>query len=204
MVAEAAPARRPAAAGWWRRAAILLGIAIAVPLSAQPVGDREMQVEAAFLVNFVRYAEWPRQRFDGPDDPYVIAVVGSDTVADTIAAIARAAGPIQGRRIEVRRVELRGSASERRAATEYLRNSHVAFLPAGGRASPRELLRILGDAPVLTVSDAPGFAAAGGMLGLVRAGPRMAFEANPGAMQACGVSLSAKVLKLARIREGGP
>ena len=66
MVAEAAPARRPAAAGWWRRAALLLGIAIAVPLSAQPVGDREMQVEAAFLVNFVRYAEWPRQRFDGP------------------------------------------------------------------------------------------------------------------------------------------
>ena len=56
--------------------------------------------------------------------------------------------------------------------------------------------------PVLTVSDVPGFAAQGGMLGLVRSGRHMAFEANPDAIRNGGVSLSAKVLKLARIREG--
>jgi len=194
---------RPAAS-WWRGAALLLGIALGWPLAAQPVGDRAMQVEAAFLVNFVRYADWPRHRFDGPADPYVIAVIGSETAADTIAAVARAAGPIQGRHVEVRRVELAGAGSARRAALERLRSAHVAFLQATAGTTPRELLRALGDAPVLTVSDARGFAAEGGMLGLVRSGQRMAFEANPGAIQAGGVSLSAKVLKLARIREGAP
>ena len=87
---------------WWRRAALLLvGVASVLPLAAQPVGDRELQVEAACLVNFVRYADWPRQQFTSASDPYVIAVLGSDTVVDTVAAIARAAGPIQGRRIDV-------------------------------------------------------------------------------------------------------
>ena len=56
---------------------------------------------------------------------------------------------------------------------------------------------------MLTVGDEPDFAARGGMLGLVRAGDRtLAFEANPEQIQAAGVQLSAKVLKLARIRRG--
>jgi hypothetical protein len=182
---------------------LVLGLLLGAALPAQPVGDREMQVEAAFLVNFVRYADWPRQRFSTPTDPYVIAVVGSRTAADTVAAVAGAAGLIQGRRIEVRHVDLHGSAEQRRKAGERLRASHLVFLPAAADASPRELLRALDGAAVLTVSDVPGFAADGGMLGLVRAGPRLVFEANPRAIQASGVSLSAKVLKLARIREGG-
>ena len=181
---------------WRRRAALLLvGVASVLPLAAQPVGDRELQVEAAFLVNFVRYAEWPRQQFTSASDPYVIAVLGSDTVVDTVAAIARAAGPIQGRRIEVKPLDL-----DRRGARGSLRDSHVVFLHASAKATPRELLRAVEGMPVLTVSDVPGFAAEGGMLGLVRRGRHMAFEANPDAIRDGGVSLSAKVLKLARIR----
>ena len=183
--------------GWWRRAALLLGVALVMPLAAQPLGNRELQLEAAFLVNFVRYAEWPRQRFTGASDPYVIAVLGSETTVDTVAAIARAAGPIQGRRIEVKPVDL-----FRRGAGDRLRDSHVVFLQASAKATPRELLRAVDGMPVLTVSDVPGFAAQGGMLGLVRSGRHMAFEANPDAIRNGGVSLSAKVLKLARIREG--
>lgn len=191
---------------WLRGAAWLLGAALVAPLLAQPVGDREMQVEAAFLVNFVRYAQWPAGRFDGPGDPYVIAVVGAGNTADTVAAVARAAGPIQGRSIEVRSVDLdapRGS-ERRRAALARLRGSHLAFLPESASASTREFLEALQGAPVLTVGDGTGFVARGGMLGLVRFGPRIAFEANPVAIQAHGLGLSAKVLKLARIREVQP
>ncbi|HET7655901.1 MAG TPA: YfiR family protein [Luteimonas sp.] len=189
---------------WWRRAGWLLGLALCLPLAAQPLGNRERQVEAAFLVNFVRYAEWPRQRFTGEGDPYVIAVVGSQDATDTVAAIARAAGPIQGRRIEVRRVDLDVRGARREAAARRLRAAHVAFLSSDAATTAEQLLGVLDGAPVLTVSDVPGFVEAGGMLGLVRAGPHMAFEANPRAINACGLGLSAKVLKLARIREPVP
>lgn len=204
MATEAAAARNTQRPTRSWRAACLLGLALCLPLAAQPLGNREREVEAAFLVNFVRYAEWPRQRFSGEADPYVIAVVGSQEATDTVAAIARAAGPIQGRRIEVWRVDLDGHGARREVAKMRLREAHVAFLPAEAATSPRELLGALDGAPVLTVSDVPGFVRDGGMLGLVRAGPHMVFEANPRAIDACGLGLSAKVLKLARIREPAP
>ncbi len=208
MAADGATPGVPAPRAWLRGAAWLLGLALGAPLLAQPIGDREMQVEAAFLVNFVRYAEWPAHRFADPDAPYVIAVVdgGARTATDTIAAIARAAGPIQGRRIEVRAVDLTGrkGSEQRKAALARLRASHLAFLPSTSPASTAEFLAALEGSPVLTVGDAKGFVAAGGMLGLVRSGPRVAFEANPEAIQAGGLGLSAKVLKLARIRQGRP
>lgn len=197
-----------ARSGWLRRIALTAGLVLGTSLAAQPVGDRQMQVEAAFLVNFVRYAEWPARRFDNAADPYVIAVVGPESGAavDTVAAIARAAGPIQGRRIEVRSVELAGrpGSEARRAAIARLRASHLAFLPSTAVTSPRAFLEAVEGSPVLTVGDGKDFVASGGMLGLVRSGPRIVFEANPRAIQAGGVGLSAKVLKLARIREGQP
>jgi len=57
---------------------------------------------------------------------------------------------------------------------------------------------------VLTVGDATGFAAAGGMLGLVRVQEHLAFEANPEAIHDARLLVSAKVLKLARIRRTAP
>ena len=44
----------------------------------------------------------------------------------------------------------------------------------------------------------------GGMLGLVRVDRHLAFEANPDEIRAAGLSVSAKVLKLARIRRSAP
>ncbi len=52
---------------------------------------------------------------------------------------------------------------------------------------------------MLTVSDVPGFAQSGGMLGLVRRSGSIVFEANPVAIRNSRLMLSAKVLKLARI-----
>ena len=64
--------------------------------------------------------------------------------------------------------------------------------------------RLLDGAPVLTVGDSTGFATAGGMLGLVRVDRHLAFEANPQEIRAAGLVVSAKVLKLARIRRTAP
>lgn len=187
-------------------ASALVMLASALPLAAQPASEREVQVEAAFLVNFVRYADWPAWRFDNPASPYVVAVVGTPAVANEIAAVAAAAGNIQGRRIEVRRVEFprHRDAATRKAVAAQLCASHVVFVQASGKAMPGDVLPMVAASPVLTVSDIPGFAGRGGMLGLVREGPHFGIEANPAAIRAAGVSVSAKVLKLAHIRRSTP
>jgi hypothetical protein len=166
-------------------------------------GDRELQVEAAFLVNFVRYTDWPPGRLGPAGAPYIVSVIGSEDDASDIAAVAAAAGPIGGRRIEVRRVAP-ASLSLRADASGVLQASHVVFVREDSGVRCATVRRLLGGAPVLTVGDATGFAAAGGMLGLVRVQEHLAFEANPEAIHDARLLVSAKVLKLARIRRTAP
>lgn len=172
----------------------------------------ETELEAAYLVNFLRYTEWPARSFDGPDAPLVISVVGDAAVAQTIRAVAAAAAKIGGRAIEVRWVEgARGSraapfdSARDRANLLQMRRSHMIFFHASAGNVPTQALTDLWGQPVLTVSDVPEFTRAGGMLGLVRSSGQLAFEANPVAIRNSHLLLSAKVLKLARRTEGsGP
>jgi hypothetical protein len=200
-------ARPPAIArGAWRRACawLLLVAGLAAPASAQESpGTLEAQVEAAFLVNFLRYTDWPPE-LDAPvETPYVITVLGDEAMAQQLARLARVVPPVRGRRVEVRRLEFPegADATVRAAVSDRLRRSHLVFV----HRTREPIASILGDLsgqPVLTVSDQPGFVTEGGMLGLRRDGGRIAFEANPAAIRNARLVVSAKVLKLARIVEG--
>jgi hypothetical protein len=165
----------------------------------------ENEVEAAYLVNFLRYTQWPQSSFDSAASPYVVCVVGDESVYQSVRAVAAAAGSVEGRGIEVHWLpDGRGSRAapfdspRDLAARSLLRSSNLVFFHrSAGRVLP-QVITDLGRLPVLTVSDTDGFTAAGGMLGLVRLDRRIVFEANPGAIRNSGLLLSAKVLKLAR------
>jgi hypothetical protein len=157
-------------------------------------------VEAAFLVNFMRFTQWPVDRLPADDDPYIVVVVGSDDVADTVRSVATAAGAIQGHPIAVVDVDPRDVERQQIKALDILRGSHLVFVQSNDADVRRQVFDTLDGSAVLTVGDTPDFAARGGMLGLVRSGSHLTLEANPDRMQMAGVQVSAKVLKLARIR----
>jgi hypothetical protein len=170
-----------------------------------PRAPGEVEVEAAYLVNFLRYTQWPAGSFTSPASPYVVTVVGSQAAVNSVRTVAAAAGNIEGRPIEVRWLpEGRGSRAapfdspQDMEARNALRGSHLVFFHrSAGRVHP-QVLTDLAAAPVLTVSDNDGFTAQGGMLGLLRADRRILFQANTSAIRGAGLLVSAKVLKLAR------
>jgi hypothetical protein len=53
--------------------------------------------------------------------------------------------------------------------------------------------------PVLVVGDSPGFARAGGMIGLIADNGSVLFEINPRAAEESHLKISSKLLALARI-----
>ena len=175
--------------------------ALAQPAPSPAADARLLQVEGAFLVNFLRYTDWPPPRLGDASNPYVVTVVGSPDAADAVAAVAAAAGEIRGRRVQVRRAAM-ATAADRATAADLLRTSHLVVVQDSARANVDNVLDTVRDLPVLTVSDAPGFAATGGMLGLVQSRAHLAFEANPAAIRNAGLMVSAKVLKLATLRGG--
>ena len=184
-------------AAWWTLLGAVACLLLSPPAQPQPV-PRALQVEAAFLVNFLRYTDWPPERA-GVDVPWRIAVVGSADAAATVRAVAAAAGQVRGRRIEVEQVALPRNGNVQAAR---LRASHLVFLHDVGADRRNDILRSVAGAPVLTVGDDHDFALRGGMLGIVRIDARLGIEANPRAIESGGLQVSAKVLKLARIRHG--
>ena len=157
-------------------------------------GDQRARVEGAFRVNFIRFTEWPRARFASDREPWVVVVVGSEAVAGAVREVAAAAGPVQGRRIAVHQVD----GEHLRRQRDVLRASHLVFVDRSGGVSAQDAIELLQGTHVLTVGDSAGFVRAGGMLALVASGPRVGFVANPVAIRRGGLTVSAKVLKLAQ------
>jgi hypothetical protein len=193
----------------WLLCCLVLALAwpAAPPANADAVAiaPGEVEVEAAYLVNFLRYTQWPASTFPSANSPYVLTVVGPEGVVASVRAVAAAAGPIEGRVIEVRWIpDARGSRAapfdspQDLESAAQMRASHLVFFHrSAGRVHP-QVLADLARLPVLTVSDTDGFTGDGGMLGLVRSDSRIVFQANPGAIRNANLLVSAKVLKLAR------
>jgi len=183
---------------------LLLLCACNTGVAQKPVPAHE--VEAAYLLNFLRYTQWPAQSFETAQSPYVVAVVGDGDAAASVRAVAQAAGSIYGRTIEVRALRsLRApsSGSNTHGLADALAGAHLVYFDASAAGEIREL-PLLADKAVLTVSNAPGFIAAGGMIELVNAADHIIFDANPAAIAAAQLVVSSKVLKLARTNGARP
>ena len=187
-------------------ATLLAGVLVtATPGRAQDVDARQLaEVKAGFLLNFARDTTWPAERLGGADTPLRVAVIGDDAVAGALEAIvARAGAAAAGHRVTVERfASLESLASvEYDSAVAALLDVHMIYIGNSADRSAMELIERFAGRNVLVVGDGAGFAAAGGMIGLWRDGERVVFDANPAAIRASGVVVSARVLKLARLVE---
>ena len=150
-------------------------------------GDSEFDVKAAYLVNFAKLVDWPATAFPSGRSALIIGVVGRGGAGDELARTVAGASA-NGRPIEVRRV----SAGDGGA----LAACHLLFETESERAEA--VINAVQGRPVLIVGEAEGFARRGGAIGFVKDGATVKFEANPKAAARNGLSISAKLLRVAR------
>lgn len=164
----------------------------AVPEAAATPAPGEYQVKAAFLYHFAQLVDWPA--LPEPGQPFEIGVLGDDVFGPALES-ALAGKTIHDRAVRVRRYTTLPE-------TEHL--PALLFVSADDPRDAERALRALGEAPVLTVGEARGFAERGGMIGF-RLTPdgRVAFDINLRRAERCGLRLSSQLLKLAHI-VGGP
>ena len=72
--------------------------------SAQPchAGFSEQQVKSAYVLNFIKFVEWPPPAFRSPKDPILLYVVGKDPIGDSIDGLN--GKTVSGRQVVVRKV----------------------------------------------------------------------------------------------------
>src|SRR6266511_4381492 len=76
---------------------------------------------------------------------------------------------------------------------------HILFISRSEGDRPRAILAGLKNRPVLTVSDADGFAERGGMIRFVTDRNRIRLQLNLAATEAAHLTISSKLLRVAEI-----
>jgi hypothetical protein len=186
-------AERVRSAGTRRLAVALVGaiawLAAAAGSSGAADAATPSALKAAFLFNFAKFADWSAIQ---PGVTLVLCVANDDRVGAALADSVRGQA-ITGHALEVRRLNSDNSLS----------GCHLLFVPA---SDARQMLAKInkGAEPLLTVSDAPGFAQSGGMIELFQESGRMRFAVNVDAAQRAGVRLSSRLLDLAKIVRTDP
>lgn len=153
------------------------------PSPAHSLHPTQDDVEAAYLYNFGKFVQWPGNH---QNDPLNICVLGHDPFGATLDSIV-ANETIDGRHLAV--VRLTDPAAGKSCA--------ILFMASSESARAKDELSRLGTAPIVTVSDMPGFAEQGGMIQFVLRDGRVRFTVNLDAATRCGVAFSSQLLKVA-------
>jgi hypothetical protein len=163
--------------------------ALAQQAEEEAVINREYPLKALFLYNFGGYVEWPVEAFSRVDDPFVIGVLGSAPLDETLREISNSK-KINGRKIAV----------ERFASIDAIKPCHILFI--GRDVHPqtqRSALEKMRNHPVLVVGESKGFAGLGGSVNFFVESNKIRFEINLDAARQQQLKISSKLLALAKI-----
>lgn len=164
------------------------------PPTADPSAAQDKQrlkvykVKAALLLNFIKYANFPKDAFPTDKSPIEVLVVGEDPFG-SILAKTFAKKKLHGRTIVIKRS----------ATVPKTMDAHLVF--AGGLKDKERtaLIKLSKKRPCLLIGDTPGFAAAGGFINLYLLKGKVKFEVNVERQGDTKIKLKAELLKLARI-----
>ncbi|HFE48295.1 MAG TPA: YfiR family protein [Chromatiaceae bacterium] len=168
----------------------LLCLALSLMLAPVSLAGRyeENTLKAAMVLNIARFTEWPTD--DGIGATGTLRLCVFDTEGGMLGAFRE----LLPKRIHRRELVVRPV----RRSTD-LDACELLFVRDPDRSSVSRLLAAVERRAVLSVGDMPGFAEAGGIINLVRAGRKLRFEVNLGEARAAGLKISSRLLKLATI-----
>jgi hypothetical protein len=144
----------------------------------------ESSVKAAFVLNFIKYTEWP---------------ASSETEVHPLRICSPSVKPLDGYLASLQGKPLRRGVIEVRTRVQQRDwpGCHVLYLDAEDTDYVDAATRTLAAFPVLLISDSPDFVQRGGTIGLRAVGSRIQFEVNLAAGQRAALRLSSHMLRLA-------
>jgi hypothetical protein len=155
---------------------------------AAEVQTTEYRVKTAFLYNFSRFVTWPETALQDHKQ-FSLCVTGTDPFGSQLDKLTGKA--VHNTSLVVRRL----------SSLAMLDSCHLVYI--GVDAELAEVLLLLGEKPVLTVSETADFIEQGGMIQFVLVDNKVMFRINVAAATTAGLNISSKLLSLAVSVTGG-
>ena len=143
----------------------------------------EAQVKSAYLYNFGKFVRWQKP---AETESFDICVLGRNPFGSALS------NTVAGERIDGKNIVARSVVG-----LEGISHCKILFISTSEEPRLKASMAASRRATVLTVSDIPGFAERGGMIGLVNVAGTIRFEVNVGAVSEAGLTVSSELLKVA-------
>lgn len=161
-----------------------------LPWQVQAQLEEADMLKAAFVYNFAKYVQWPKQ--SQTDAPFQLCLLGSGRIIDALQRL-------QGETLQNRPVTVR-----RTHPTDTFNQCQLLFIGESEHPRLETLLRTINSQPVLTVSDIPDFAMRGGIIGFFWEQSKVRFAINLQSAKKSQLTISSRLLKLAKTIEDTP
>jgi YfiR/HmsC-like len=170
---------------------VLLVFSIATPGSktlAQTKDPTEYEIKAAFLLNFAKFVEWPAEAFANDVAPISLCVVRYDPFGSALDDTIRGK-LINNRQLLARRIN----------ELPELKACQMVFVSEREEKRLSEILTSVKGSNALVVGESEDFAERGGSVQFYLENSRLRFAVNVDAVQRARLTVSSKLLTLAKI-----
>ena len=161
-------------------------LTLAGPGDAQDARSLEFGVKATYLYKFAPFVEWPSSVFPSPTSPLHLCVAGTPVFGELLDRA------VAGQRFNEHPIEL-----DRFPTIDGPRDCQIMFVSGSPAQPAADILALLRDAPVLTVTDLPSESANKGIINFVIRDHHVRFEIDARAAAAHHLEISSKLLALA-------
>ena len=142
----------------------------------------EYRVKSAFLYNFSRFVTWPEAKLQDRTE-FSLCIIGTDPFG---AQLDKLTGKtVHNHTLVVRRLN----------SLAMVDDCHLVYI--GEDTMPADILLLVRELPVLTVSDAEDFIEQGGIIQFKLVQNKVRFRINMDAANSAGLKVSSKLLSLA-------
>ena len=178
----------------FKKSRILIASILLMLISVWPAASHDMveegAVKAAILRNLLKFVDWQTGTPPGQDNPLMVGVIGHDSVQERLVSIE--VGATQRPLIAI--VTLK----DLRQLSAQKERLHVLYIARSAQKLTPEILDVVANSPILTISDDEKFVGCGGIMNFARENNRIRFDINLTAAEGSHLKLSARLFGLAR------
>jgi YfiR/HmsC-like len=177
-------------------ALVLFAAVLAAETPTDSEANREYQIKAAFLYNFIKFVDWPNET-SASDKPIIIGIIGKNPFGTAFEPMKDK--PAKDRKVIVKWFTgLDELKTDKHPQIEDIRGCNLLFVCSSEKEKLKETLDLVKDRSILTVADMQGFLETGGIVNFILEENKVGFEINVAAAKQAKLEIRSNLLRLAR------
>jgi hypothetical protein len=163
---------------------------------------KEYEVKAAFMYNFLKFVNWPKEKSAQDNNQIIIGIIGEDPFGS-------AADVFKGKTIEDHQVAIKyfDNARQLKESSEKaqeIAKCYLLFICASEQKNVKDIIDVVSQRGVLTVGDSEKFIESGVIINFMLEDNKIRFDINLDSSEKAGLEIRSQLLRLARkVIKGG-